>query len=305
VGWTTLLVEGLGAFAVVVVAVFILVFWSLIRNYRLAPPRVRGLSSGQQPRYLEILSQPARRRFEELGFREAGYLATKPMMESEPEVVQLVMRSDETRTVAYLYARRPFNEARPCVVSFESFLRGGSVFATSGRLVSTIGPPLPNRRRSLLDDDRDVYRDHLAALAESGLAAADLPADFEGLVALNVADVAWIWRTRLEQRVVVAALDGGFRYAKWPSLASIPRVLFEQLRSAIVEASRRQSGRELGPVIDTHAPEIRQFIDDCARRKKEASEATAHGFKMSRGHTATLWVALVIGFTIFWRYLSH
>jgi len=177
---------------------------------------------------------------------------------------------------------------------------------TTGRFASTIGPPLANRRRSDADDDRGIYRDHVAGLAQAGLAATVLPGTFEELVALNIADAAWIWRTRVEQGVVVVSeRDGEFRYARWASLAAIPRLLSEQLWRAILEARRRKSDRTLGVVVDARAPEIRQFIDDLARRKKEAADATAEHFKLSRGRTATLWMALVIGFTVFWQFLSH
>jgi hypothetical protein len=159
--------------------------------------------------------------------------------------------------------------------------------------------------RSLADDDEGIYRDHLAALARAGQAAMDLPATIEGLVELNVADAAWIWRTRLEQGVVVARRDGGFRYARWASLASIPQLLFYLLSSAIVEARRRRSDRGRGPVVDAQAPEIRQLLDARARRKKDAAQATARRFKMSRTRTATLWVAMVIGFTFLWQFLGH
>ena len=110
------------------------------------------MAPGEEPRYLELITEPARHRFEELGFRHAGYLATQPMMQAEREIVQLVMRNDETRTLAYFYVRHPFAEARPSAVVFESFLPDGTVFATSARLMPIIGPQLPNRRRSRADE---------------------------------------------------------------------------------------------------------------------------------------------------------
>jgi hypothetical protein len=305
VGWTTVLVGGVGVLALLFVVVFLVLFSSSMRNLRLRVPRVRGLSDGEEPRYLELITEPARRRLEELGFRRAGYLATQPMIEAEPEVVQLVMRNDETRTLAYLHARSPFTEARPAAVSFESFLPDGSVFGTRDRFIAIIGPPLPNRQRSPANDDQGVYRDHLAALARSGVATMELPATLEGLVALNVADVAWIWRSRLEQGVVVASRGGGFRFAGWASLASVPRILWSQLRSAIVESRRRRSDLAQGPVIDARAPEIRQFLDERNRRKKEATQAAESRLKMSRSRTAILWAAMVIGFTVCWRFLNH
>jgi hypothetical protein len=305
VGWTTLLVEGVGALALLFAVVFVLLFWSAIRNFRLGEPRVRGVRDGEAPRYLELATEPARRQFEELGFRRAGYLATKPMLEAEAEVVQLVMRNDETRTLAYLHVRTPFTEARPAAVGFESFLSDGSVLGTRQGFIPGIGRPLPNRRRSSATDDEGVYRDHLAALAQSGLEATELPATFEGLVALNVADAAWVWRRKLEDGSVVAWRGGGFRIARWASLAYIPRLLLGQVRGRIAEAQRRRSDQAPGPVVDAHLPEIRQFLDQRGRRTKEVAEAATKHFKMSRTRTAVLWVALVIGFMVFWQLLNR
>jgi hypothetical protein len=242
-GWTTLLFGGVGGFALLIVVLFPIVFSLLMSNYRLAPPRVRGLAPGEEPRYLELVTEPAKRRFEALGFRQAGYMATQPMMESEREVVQLVMRNDETRTLAYFHVRRPFTETRPSTIGFESFLPDGTVFGTSARFMAIIGPRLPNRRRAAADDDEAMYRDHLAALVRSGLAAIELPDSFQGLIALNVNDAAWIWRTRVEQRVVVEARAGGFRYARWASLASVPKILFGQWAKP---SSKRAGGEPTG-----------------------------------------------------------
>lgn len=304
-GWTTLLLEAVGGFALLFVVLFPIVFSFVIGNYRLAPPRVRGLAPGEEPRYLELITEPARRRFEELGFSPAGYIATQPMMKAEREIVQLVMRNDQTRTLAYFYVRHPFREERPSAVGFESFLPDGTVFSTSARSMPVIGPRLPNRRRSGADDDQGIYRDHLATLVRRGLAAIELPTTFEGLLALNVNDAAWIWRTRLEQGVVVAAPAGGFRFGRWASLASVPKILWGQLANAIVEARRGRSDRAKGPVVDGRVPEIQQFLEERTRRRKEAAEAVSRKLKTSRGKTMTLWIAMVIGFTVFWQLLNH
>jgi hypothetical protein len=242
VAWTTLLVGGTGAFALLFVVVFLLLVWSQIRNLRLEPPRIRGLPEGEEPRYLALITEPAQRRFEELGFRRAGYLATQPIVAAEPEIVQLVMRNDETHTLAYFHVRSPFTEARPSTVSFESFLADGRVFGTRERFISMVGAPLPNRRRSPATDDQGVYHDHLAALARSGVTTMELPGTFAGLVALNVDDAARIWQSRLDQGVVVSEGGGGFRFAAWASLASIPRLLADQVRSAMLERSATPVG---------------------------------------------------------------
>jgi hypothetical protein len=102
----------------------------------------------------------------------------------------LVLRNDETRTLAYFHVRHPFTEARPSAVAFESFLPDGTVFGTSPGFRLLAGAQLPNRRRSAADDDQAMYRDHLAALIRSGLAAIELPPTFEGLIALNINDAA-------------------------------------------------------------------------------------------------------------------
>ena len=296
---------GIGAFALLFIVLFPLVLCVVIGNYRLGPPRVRALSQGEEPRYLELITEPARRRLEELGFRPAGYIATQPIFQAEREIVQLVMRNDETRTLAYLHVRRPFTEARPSTVAFESFLPDGTVFGTSARSMPVIGPELPNRRRSAAGDDQGIYRDHLAALVRAGLAAIALPATFEGLVALNINDAAWIWRTRLEQGTVVAPRGGGFRYARWTSLVSVPLVLWTQFANAIVEARLRRVDRTKGPAVDAGVPEIRQFLDARARRTKEAAEAASAKLNMGRSKTVILWVSMVFAFVVFWQLLNH
>jgi hypothetical protein len=300
-----LLSGGVGAIALVFVVLFPVVFAFLMAKHRLGPPRVRGLSPGEAPRYIQLITEPAARRFEQLGFRRAGYMATQPIMQAEPEVVQLVMRNDETRTLAYVSAGRPFSEAHPSMICFESFLPDGTLFGTSARFMPVIGPPLPNRRRSDADDDEGMYRDHLASFVRSGLAAIELPATFEGLVALSVNDAAWIWRTRLEQGVVVPSDAGGFRYARWASMLSVPKILWAQWAKAIVQVWRRRSDRAKGPIVDASAPEIKQFLEDRARRQREALAATRAGFKTSRTRTAILWVSMVFGFVVFWQLLNH
>lgn len=303
-GLTTLLFGGVGSFALLFVVLFPVVFCFLISKCPLAPPHVRGLAPGEEPRYLELITEPARRRFEKLGFRAAGYMATKPMMESEREIVQLVMRNDETRTLAYFHVRTPFTESRPSSVAFESFLPDGSVFGTSARFHPVIGPRLPNRRRSAVDDDEGMYRDHLAALVRSGLAGIELPDTFEGLIALNVNDAAWIWRTRVEQGVVTAR-DGGFRFARWAALASVPKILLAHLANAIIEARQRRLDRAKSPVVDASVSEIRQFLEDRARRRREAAKASSRKLEMGRGKTVLLWISLVFGFVVMWQFLNH
>ena len=304
-GWTTLLLGGLVTFAVLVGLLFPVVFAVIIANHRLGPPRVRGLSPGEEPRYLGLITEPSRRHLEDLGFRAAGYLATRPIIQVEREILQLVMRNDETRTLAYLYVRNPFSATRPSTVGFESFLPDGSVFGTSARFTRGVGTRLPNRLRSGADDEQGMYRDHVAALVRSGLAAIELPATFEGLVALNVNDAAWIWRTRLEQGVVVTSRAGGFRYTRWAALMSVPTLLSSQLANAVVESRRRRLDQAKAPLVDAGAPEIRQFLDERARRRKEAAEAASSKMNMGRTKTVLLWVTMVISFTAVWQLLNH
>jgi hypothetical protein len=234
-------------------------------------------------------------------------MATQPITEADREVVQLVMRNDETRTLAYFHVRHPFTEARPSAVAFESFLPDGTVCGTSSRYAPlNIGPRLPNHWRSAAEDDQGIYRDHLAALARSGLAAIELPATFEGLIVLNVNDAAWLWRTRLERRAVVVAPAGGFRFGRWATLASVPRVLFlGKLVNAIVEARRRRSDRAKGPVVDARVPEIREFLEDRTRHWKDALKAASSRPKTSPGKTIMVWLALVGGFAVAWHFLNH
>jgi hypothetical protein len=301
-----LLLGGVGLVAALFVVCFPIVFCFIVANYRLGPPSVRGLAAGEEPpRYLELVIESARRRFEELGFRRAGYLAIQSIFEAEPEIVQLVMRNDETRTLAYFYVSTPFTAERPSAVAFESFLPDGTVFATTARFAPIIGPELPNRRRSAAADDQGIYRDHLAALVRAGLAPIELPDTFQGLLALNVNDTAWIWRNRLDHGVVVGAPAGGFRFTRWAALTSLPKFLYSQLASKLIEARRRGSNREQGPVVDANAPEIRQFVEERTRRRKAAAQEAASKPGMSRTKTALLWLTMVVSFAVFWHLLGH
>jgi hypothetical protein len=163
---------------------------------------------------------------------------------------------------------------------------------------------LPNRQRSTAVDDEGIYRDHLASLVRSGLAAIELPASFEGLVALNATDAAWIWRTQQEQGAVVASRAGEFRFSRRASMLSFPMIVAAQWASAIVEARRRRSDRDKAPVVDASAPEIKQFLDDRTRRRKEAAAAANANMKGSPLRAAVLWISMVFAFVVFWQLLN-
>jgi hypothetical protein len=85
--WAAPLVGALGFIAFLVIVLYPIFFCSIVGKIRLAPPRVRGLAPGEEPRYLELVTDPARRRFEELGFRRAGYMATQAGTEAEREII--------------------------------------------------------------------------------------------------------------------------------------------------------------------------------------------------------------------------
>ena len=95
-GWVTLLI-GVGTFGLLIIVVFVVVLSSSIRNARLGPPCVRGLSREEEPRYLELATEPARRRLEALGFQRAGVIVTQPVGRADPEIAQVVMRNDQER----------------------------------------------------------------------------------------------------------------------------------------------------------------------------------------------------------------
>lgn len=288
--------------------VTVLVMWLSVRNVRLRPPSVRGLSEIEGPRYLDLVTESAQRCFEGLGFRRAGYLALQPTsFETADEIARLMMRNDETRTVAYLHVRSPFTEARPVGLAFDSFLADGSCFTTSDG--PPTGPPLPYLRYSRALDHEAVYREHLAALAQLGLATGDVPATFEGLVAANVADVARLWQARRDQGLVVPAGDGAFRYGAWRALAAIPVAMFVLFKRTVLKVilgpRRNLSVQEQNPVALMLLPEIEAFLDQARRRQKEGAEVAARRFKESRSRTVLLWGSGIIAFVVVWRLLNH
>jgi hypothetical protein len=88
-------------------------------------------------------------------------------------------------------------------------------------------------------------------------------------------------------------------------MQSFPRIVAAQWGRALVEARRRGSDRAKAPVVDASAPEIKQFLDDRARRRKEAAAAAHAGFKTSRTRTVLLWASMVFGFVVFWQLLNN
>jgi hypothetical protein len=78
-----------------------------------------------------------------------------------------------------------------------------------------------------------------------------------------------------------------------------------KLVNAIVEARRRRSDRTQGPVVDARDPAIREFLEERARRRKEAIKAASPGPKISPGKTIARWLALVIGFTVAWQLINR
>lgn len=292
----------------VVFVVAVLVMWLSLLNVRFRPPRVRGLSETEGPRYLDLVTEAAQRRFEKLGFRRAGYLALQPTsFETSGEIARLMMRNEETRTVAYLQVRSPFTEARPVGLAFDSFLADGSCFTTSDGPATS--PPLPWLRSSRAPDHEAVYREHLASAGQAGLATIDVPATFEALVAANVADAARLWQARRDQGLVVPAGDGAFRYGAWRALAAIPRAMFALIQRTILKVilgpRRHLPVERQDPVALLLLPEIEEFLDQTRHRQKEGAEVAARRFKESRSRTVLLWGSGILAFIVVWRLLNQ
>jgi len=305
-GW--MIWAGVAAVLGFVVSVFCGLVWSTLRHTRLAPPRVRQMAPGEAAGVLDLVVAPVRKRFEDLGFRVAGYIATQPMqVDLMDEIAELVMRNDETRTVATLHIRFPFTDARPIRVAFDSFLSDGSTFSTVDGsvvgLVAWFGPE--HRQESAALDEEGLYQDHLAAIKARGAAVRDIPS-FDDIVVTNALDASRLWLLQIDRGLIRPSTDGSFRHPAAKSLfATVPLILrllaarrLERRRDRLAEQRRPR------PSADPRPPEVQAFVDERTRRAKAAGQAAADRFNKGPGRVLLLIVAIA-AFIVTWRYLQR
>jgi hypothetical protein len=280
--------------------------WATLRQMGLSPPVVRGRSSAEAPRYLELAAASTRRRLEELGFHVTGCIVTQPIqVDLSREVVALVMRNDESRAVAYLRVRNPFSDSRPVRVSFDSFLSDGSTFTTvDGSLVAFCVWFGPDRRHeSDALDAESMYRDHLAAVARTGVATREVPS-FEGIVAENVKDAARLWQLQLDRGFIVASAGGTFRHPAAKALFGTPAVLAKMMAVARTERRRNKVAEATAPAAP-RAAELQAFLDQRKDRAKIVGREAAEHYTKGRGGRVLLWAVGVVTFIVVWRLLNH
>jgi hypothetical protein len=288
--------------------IFLGAVWSTLRYARLAPPRVRALAPGESSRVLDLLVAPLRQRFEELGFRVAGYLAVQPMqLELTDEIVQLVMRNDETRTVASFHIRYPHTDARPVRLSCDSFLADGTTFSTvDGSVVGLIawfGPE--HRQQSAALEEEGLYQDHLAAIRLKGPAVREIPS-FDDIVVANALEAARFWLHQIDRGFVRRSSDGSFRHPAAKSLfATVPLLLralaakrLENRRDRVAERKRPRTSAAPRP------PEVQAFIDKRAGQIKAAGRDAGDRFTKGPGRVL-VWIAAIVTFIVTWRHLQH
>jgi hypothetical protein len=299
-----------GAAAVVGLFAFSLLgaFWATLRYARLAPPRVRGLAPGESSRVLDLVAASMRARFEELGFRVAGYLATQPMqVDLTDEVVQLIMRNDEMRTAANIRIRYPFVDARPVRVSFDSFLSDGSIFTTvDGSLVSLaawFGPE--HRQESAALDEEGLYQDHLAAIRRMGAAVREIPS-FDDIVVANFVEAGRFWQLQIDRGVVRASGDGSFRHPAAKALFGLFPLIFRALARKRLENRRSRLAEQKRPQASPgpRHPEVQAFINERTRRAKASGRDAGERFNKGPGRVL-LWTVAIVAFFVTWRHLQH
>ena len=295
-----------------VVGLFLLLFlgalWSMLRHARLAPPSVRGLAPGESFHVLDLAVAPTRRRFEELGFRVAGYVAVQPIhVELTDEVVQLLMRNDETRTVACLLIRDPFSDARPARVSFDSFLSDGSMFSTvDGSSVSLFDWRDPeHRQQSAAFDEEGLYKDHLAAIRLRGMAVREVPS-FDDIVVANALEAARLWVSQVDSGVVRQSSDGSFRHPAAKSLFGMVPLLLRALASKRLENRRDRLAEQTRPrtTAAPRPPELHAFIEKRTGKVKTAAREASDRFHKGP-RRALLWIVAIATFIVTWRALQH
>jgi hypothetical protein len=280
--------------------------WATIRQMGLSPPIVTGRSSAEVPRYLELATASTRQRLEGLGFHVTGCMVTQPIqVDLSREVASLVMRNDQSRAVAYLRVRSPFSDSRPVRVAFDSFLSNGSTFTTvDGSLVAFCARFGPDRRHeSDALDTESMYRDHLAAVARTGVAMREVP-PFDGIVAENVKDAARLWQLQLDRGFIVASADGTFRHPAAKALFETPAVLAKMLAVAGLERRRNKAAEAAGPAA-ARAAELQTFLDERKDRAKIVGREAAEHYTKGRGGRLLLWAVAVVTFIVVWRLLNH
>jgi hypothetical protein len=272
----------------------------------LSPPIVTGRSSAEAPRYLELATASTRQRLEELAFDVTGCMVTQPIqVDLSREVVVLVMRNDQSRTVAYLRVRNPFSDSRPVRVSFDSFLSNGSTFTTvDGSLVAFAAWSGPYRRHeSDALDAESMYRDHLAAVARTGVATREVP-PFDGIVAENVKDAARLWQLQLDRGFIVASADGTLRHPAGKALFGTPGLLARMMAVAWLERRRDKLAQARGPAAP-RAAELQTFLDERRDRAKIVGREAAERYTKGWGGRLLLGTVAVVTFIVVWRLLNH
>jgi Zn-dependent protease len=147
---------------------------NLLLKLRLQAPGYDPVDAGSLPPHLEPLYRSTRAELEGLGFEALGYLKVRGLERLAPErSPALLFRHPMERAFALLSAAEAPEPARPCRVTFRTFLAGGrSVLTLNGLAHTVVGEP-PDTR--LVDPYATTllaqWQAHRAAVAGSGGAA--------------------------------------------------------------------------------------------------------------------------------------
>ncbi len=249
-----------------------------------------------------------RQRLEELGFRVAGYLAVQPMqVELTDEIVQLLMRNDDTRTVANLYVRFPFTDARPLRVSCDSFLSDGHIFSTVDGagvgLIAWFGPE--HRQTSAALDEEGLYQDHLAAIRSRGLAVREIPS-FDDIIVANALEAARFWLHQVDSGLVQRSSNGSFRHPTAKALFGTVPLLLQALAAKRLENRRDRLAEEKRPRTSAapRPPEVQAFIDKLSGQIKASGREAGNRFSKGPGRVLT-WAVAIVAFILTWRHLQQ
>ena len=148
-----------------------------------------------------------------------------------------------------------------------------------------------------------MYRDHLAAVARTGVTTREVP-PFDGIVAESAKEAARLWQLQLDRGFIVASADGTFRHPAAKALLATPALLARTLAVGRLERRRDKFAEATRPAAP-RAAELQAFLDERKDRAKIVGREAAEHYTKGWGGRLLLWAVAVLTFIVVWRWLNH